>query len=50
MKKSFAKLSYICEMLLLEDQKEMTEFYHANAGEITMEDFKRILRMRSDVQ
>lgn len=35
-------------MLLLENQQEMTEFYNANAGDVTMEDFKRILRMRSD--
>jgi len=49
-KRYFSRLSHICEMLLLDNQKDMEEFYQDNIGELTSEDVKKIVKLRSDLK
>lgn len=42
------KLQLLCEILILESQKDMEEFYTVGAGVFTMDQIKEIIKLRSD--
>eukprot|EP01017_Pseudomicrothorax_dubius_P029420 TRINITY_DN356_c0_g2_i1.p1 TRINITY_DN356_c0_g2~~TRINITY_DN356_c0_g2_i1.p1 ORF type:complete len:720 (-),score=198.97 TRINITY_DN356_c0_g2_i1:689-2815(-) len=46
---TFARLSLLCEALMLETKSEIEQFHTLSAGELTHEDIKRLIKLRSDI-
>lgn len=48
-KRSFNRLTFICEILMLESLKDMEEFYSLGMGEISLDEIKKVMKLRSDL-